>query len=253
MDRLKDKVALITGGAKGIGKASAELFVKEGCKVVLTDVDDASGQKVADALGENCVFMHQDVAKEDEWKHIIAKTLETFGHLDVVFNNAGIAVFENPEETTLETWHKVLGIDLDGVMLGTKLGIKAMKNNPNGGSIINVSSIAGLIGIPNLFAYNAAKGGVRMMTKSAALYCAQQNYNIRVNSIHPGYIDTPLVDKAGEDLKNDALKQELIKLHPMGRLGTAEEIAQLALFLATDESSFSTGSEFTADGGYTAQ
>lgn len=153
--------------------------------------------------------------------------------------------FNDAETIDLATWHKILSVDLDGVMLGTKCAIKFMKEN--GGSIVNISSIAGLIGISNLYAYNAAKGGVRMLTKSAALYCAEKHYAIRVNSVHPGYAHTPMVDAYPE------MRQKLESLHPMGRLGTADEIANAALYLASDESSFSTGSELVVDGGYTAQ
>lgn len=153
--------------------------------------------------------------------------------------------FNNAEEIDGDMWHKILSVDLDGVMWGVKQAIPAMKKN--GGSIVNISSIAGLIGIPNLYAYNAAKGGVRMLTKSAALYCAEKGYKIRINSIHPGYVHTPMVDKYPE------MRHSLEALHPVGRLGEPEEITNMALYLASDESSFSTGSEFVVDGGYTAQ
>lgn len=245
MGRLDGKVAIITGAAKGIGLACATRFVKEGAKVVITDVDEEQGVKAAEALGDNATFVKQNVAKEAEWEKVMTATKEAFGQIDIILNNAGILSFNNAEEITEKDWHSVLSVDLDGVMWGVKLGIKEMK--ANGGSIINLSSIAGLIGISNLFAYNAAKGAVRMLTKSAALYCAENHYPIRINSIHPGYVHTPMVDVYPE------MREQLESLHPMGRLGEPEEIANMALYLASDESSFSTGSEFVVDGGYTAQ
>ena len=190
-------------------------------------------------------FIEHNVADEQAWETVFTKTIELFGHVDIVVNNAGILDFNNAEHITDDIWHKVLAVDLDGVMYGVKHGIAHMKKN--GGSIINLSSIAGLIGIPNLFAYNAAKGGVKMLTKSAALYCAENQYQIRINSIHPGYVHTPMVDAYPE------MRADLEKLHPLGRLAEASEIAQMAVYLASDESKFVTGSELVIDGGYTAQ
>lgn len=249
MDLLKNKVAIITGGAKGIGLASARAFVEEGAKVVITDVDSDNGEKEAESLGQSAIFIKQDVSKEEDWRNVFKEVVDKFGNVDILFNNAGIGIMHDIEHTSFDEWHKELGIDLDGVFLGTKYAINAMKDH--GGSIINMSSIEGLVGDPSLTAYNAAKGGVRMLTKSAALYCANQGYNIRINSIHPGYINTPLVQGQMDD--DPKLKEHLLSLHPMGRLGRPEEIANLAVFLASDKSSFSTGSEFVADGGYTAQ
>lgn len=249
MDLLKNKIAIITGGAKGIGLASAKAFVDEGAKVAITDVDTDNGEKAVSSLGQNAIFMKQDVSKEEDWKNVFKQVIDKFGKVDVVMNNAGIGTAVDIEHMSLDQWHRDLSVDLDGVFLGTKYGIINMKDH--GGSIINLSSIEGLIGDPSIPAYNAAKGGVRLMTKSAALYCAKNNYGIRVNTIHPGYIDTPMVQAATKD--NPEMEKYLISLHPMGRLGRAEEIANMAVFLASDKSSFSTGSEFVADGGYTAQ
>lgn len=245
MGRLDGKVAIVTGAAKGIGLACAQLFVKEGAKVVITDLDETEGAKASATLGGNAAFVKQNVAKEDEWQKVMTATKQVFGKVDIILNNAGILSFNNAEEITEEDWHKVLAVDLDGVMWGVKYGIKEMKTT--GGSIINLSSIAGLIGISNLFAYNAAKGAVRLLTKSAALHCTENHYPIRINSIHPGYVHTPMVDAYPE------MREKLESLHPMGRLGEPNEIANMALYLASDESSFSTGSEFVVDGGYTAQ
>ncbi|KRL61253.1 3-oxoacyl-ACP reductase [Latilactobacillus fuchuensis DSM 14340 = JCM 11249] len=245
MDRLQNKVAIITGGIKGIGLATAQAFVAEGAQVVITDIDGTNHQTVLEALSPSAHFIEHNVADEQAWETVFTKTIELFGHVDIVVNNAGILDFNDAEHITDDIWHKVLAVDLDGVMYGVKHGIAHMKKN--GGSIINLSSIAGLIGIPNLFAYNAAKGGVKMLTKSAALYCAENQYQIRINSIHPGYVHTPMVDAYPE------MRADLEKLHPLGRLAEASEIAQMAVYLASDESKFVTGSELVIDGGYTAQ
>lgn len=245
MDRLQNKVAIITGGIKGIGLATAQAFVAEGAQVVITDIDGTNHQTVLEALSPSAHFIEHNVADEQAWETAFTKTIELFGHVDIVVNNAGILDFNDAEHITDDIWHKVLAVDLDGVMYGVKHGIAHMKKN--GGSIINLSSIAGLIGIPNLFAYNAAKGGVKMLTKSAALYCAENQYQIRINSIHPGYVHTPMVDAYPE------MRADLEKLHPLGRLAEASEIAQMAVYLASDESKFVTGSELVIDGGYTAQ
>lgn len=249
MARLSGKVALVTGAAKGIGLSIAELFIKEGAQVVLTDIDVEHGQDAADKLGKQARFIKQDVTSESEWLSVYDQIHQVYGQLDILVNNAGVGILHSIEETDFEEWRRLIAINLDSVFLGTKYGIEQMK--AQGGSIVNISSIAGLVGDPNLLAYNAAKGGVRMLTKSAALLCAEKHYNIRINSIHPGYISTSLVQGQMRDDPN--LKDHLLQLHPMGRLGKPEEIAEMALFLASDESSFSTGSEFIADGGYTAQ
>lgn len=248
MGRLDDKVAIITGGANGIGLATAKRFASEGAKVAITDVNDANSERDLKAIGHGAIFIKHDVSKEEDWQNVFKKVIETFGKVDVVFNNAGIAAFNDAEHVTLDEWHKVMAIDLDGEMLGVKYGIQNMKDH--GGSIINMSSIEGLIGYPNLFAFTAAKGAVRLMTKSAALYCAKQKYGIRVNSIHPGPIHKPELD---DDPKEQKLIGEHLKDLPLGRFGEKDEVAGLALYLASDDSTFSTGSEFVIDGGYTAQ
>lgn len=245
MGLLDGKVAIVTGAAKGFGLATSKAFIKEGAKVVMTDVDDKEGQKQADQLGEDAIFIKQDVSKEEEWPQVFEKAEQTFGPVNILLNNAGILLFDNAESFKLDDFHKILSVDLDGVALGQKYGIQHMKEH--GGSIINLCSIAGLIGISNLFSYNAAKGAVRLITKSAALYCCEKKYPIRVNSVHPGYAHTPMVDAYPE------MRESLEALHPMGRLGSADEIANMCVFLASDKSSFSTGSEFVTDGGYTAQ
>lgn len=256
MDRVKDKVALVTGASAGLGKAAALMLAREGAKVVVSDIKKDEGQAVVDQIakgGGEALFVEHDVAEENQWRAVVERTIERFGRLDVVVNNAGVLLEANVEETSLEDWRWLMRINLDGVFLGTRFGIEAMKKS-GGGSIINLSSIEGIIGDPKLAAYNASKGGVRIFTKSAALHCAKAGYNIRVNSIHPGYIWTPMVETfAREQGDVEAVHEELNKLHPIGHTGEPDDIAYGVLYLASDESKFVTGSELVIDGGYTAQ
>ncbi len=254
MARVADKVALVTGGALGLGKAAAEMLAREGAKVAVTDVNVDEGQRVAagiNAKGGHAIFVQHDVSSEDQWKAAIKATLDAFGRLDIMVNNAGVGVLGNVEDTTLEDWRRTQSVNLDGVFLGTKYGIEAMRKS-GGGSIINLSSIEGLIGDPDLAAYNASKGGVRIFTKSAALHCAREKYGIRVNSVHPAYIWTPMVEAVtgGEGTEK---YQSLVDLHPIGHLGEPDDIAYGIVYLASDESKFMTGAELVIDGGYTAQ
>lgn len=256
MGRVQGKVALITGAAKGIGREAALLLAREGARVAVTDVDEAEGRKVTEAIaaaGGEALFLKQDVADESQWQAVIAAVVERFGALNILVNNAGVALAGSVEETSLEDWRWLMSINLDAVFLGTKHAILAMKET-GGGSIVNISSIEGIIGDPNLAAYNASKGGVRIFTKSAALHCAKAGYKIRVNSVHPGYIWTPMVEGFLNETEDPAAgKEGLVALHPIGRLGVAGDIANGILYLASDESSFMTGSELVIDGGYTAQ
>ena len=255
--RIAGKVVLITGGASGIGLASAETCAREGATVVITDVNRAEGEAQArrlKAAGLEVEFLQQDASSEADWRRVVDEILERHGHLDVLVNNAGIGVMATIEQETLEGWRRTQAVNMEGVFLGTREAVRAMKER--GGSIINISSIEGIIGEPLVPAYNASKGGVRIFTKSVALHCAQQGYRIRVNSIHPGYIGTPLVANAMGALPPDealALQQELISRIPLARLGDPQEIANGVLFLASDESSYMTGSELVIDGGYTAR
>ena len=256
MDRVKGKVAIVTGGAVGLGKATAVMLAQESADVVITDIKDEEGKLTAEAItntGGKSLFIHHDVTKEDGWRHVITETLSAFGKIDILVNNAGVLLSASVEDTSLEQWRWLMSVNLDGVFLGTKYGIEAMKKS-GGGSIINLSSIEGLIGDPKLAAYNASKGGVRIFTKSAALHCAKQGYNIRVNSVHPGYIWTPMVEdytKSGKDAAEE--KRLLDSLHPIGHVGEPNDIAYGIVYLASDESKFVTGSELVIDGGYTAQ
>jgi NAD(P)-dependent dehydrogenase (short-subunit alcohol dehydrogenase family) len=255
--RVAGKVALITGGASGIGLASAEACAREGAVVVITDVNAQQGEAQATRLagaGLKVEFARQDAASEPDWKRIVDEVLDRHGRLDVLVNNAGIAVIAAIEQETLDGWRRTQAVNMEGVFLGTREAIRAMKDR--GGSIINISSIEGIIGDPMIPAYNASKGGVRIFTKSVALYCAQQGYGIRVNSVHPGYVSTPLVENALAALPAEqvaALQQDLIARIPLGRVAEPREIANVVLFLASDESSYMTGSELVVDGGYTAK
>ena len=257
MKRVKNKVAIVTGGASGLGKSSAKLLAREGAKIVVSDIDEEGGKKVVQQIKEDggeAIFIKQDVAKEDEWKNVIETTLETYGKLHILANSAGIGLGGTVEDVTLEDWKNLIDINLNGTFLGTKYGIKGMRKTDEGGSIINFSSIEGLIGDPNLPAYNASKGGVTIFTKSAALHCAKQGYGIRINSIHPAYIWTPMVEnflKAQGDVEEG--KKQLESLHPIGHLGEPDDIGYGVVYLASDESKYMTGSELVIDGGYTAQ
>ncbi|MBN8606074.1 MAG: glucose 1-dehydrogenase [Caulobacterales bacterium] len=255
MGRVAGKVALVTGGGLGLGRAAALMLAREGAKIVVTDVNDKEGAKVADEIvdaGGEAMFLHHDVAKEADWDRVVRATVERFGGLRILVNNAGVALSADVEHTSLEEWRWLMSINLDSVFLGTKRAIEAMK--PTGGSIINLSSIEGLVGDANLAAYNASKGGVRIFTKSAALYCAKAGLNIRVNSIHPGYVWTPMVEEYLSKQPDPAAAKVLVAgMHPVNHLGEPDDIAYGVLYLASDESKFVTGAELVIDGGYTAQ
>ena len=255
MNRVKGKVALVTGASLGLGRAAAMLLAREGARVVLTDCRREEGGALADQIvgeGGEALFLAHDVASEADWKRVVAAAVSRFSRLDILVNNAGVALAGNVENTTLEQWRWLMSINLDGVFLGLKYAVAVMKEK--GGSIINLSSIEGLIGDPNLAAYNASKGGVRLLTKSAALHCANAGYKIRVNSIHPGYIETPMVQGLVEEQPDPAAARAAIAaLHPVGHIGEPDDIAYGVLYLASDESKFVTGAELVIDGGYTAQ
>ncbi len=255
--RLRNKVALLTGAAAafkeelmGFGGTVAHLFAREGAKIVLTDIRDEIGEKSAIRLraqGREAIYINLDVTSEVAWQRAVAHTLNTYGRLDILFNNAGVVLPAKVEHMTEEMWDKELNIHAKGVFLGTKTVIPAMRK-AGGGSIINTSSIMGIVGSPRAPAYSAAKGAIRLFSKTAALQYAREN--IRVNSIHPGYVVTPLTERIFADPE---VNKELIRQTPMGRLGTAEDIANGVLFLASNESSWVTGSELVIDGGMTAR
>lgn len=258
MGRLANKVALVTGAASGLGAATATLLACEGAKVVLTDLDAETGEAAATAIvdaGCDAAFVRLDVSREDDWDEAIERTMAMFGGLHVLVNNAGVA-FPNGsvEGQTLDDWRAIMSVNLEGVFLGTKAGIAAMRKTGGGGSIINFSSILGIGGSATTAAYCASKGGVRLFTKSAALHCAKAGYRIRVNSIHPGYIWTPMLE---ETLRRrgdiDEERKKIEALTPLGHAGVPDDIAYGVLYLASDESKFVTGTELVIDGGYLAQ
>ena len=236
MGRVDNKVALITGGARGMGAADARMLVKEGAKVVIGDILDNEGQALADELGDAARYIHLDVSSADDWTAAVDTALSSFGKLNVLVNNAGIVQVGPLKTLDVARWQKVLDVNLTGPMLGTKAVIGPMIE-AGGGSIINVSSIEGLRGAAYVHSYVASKWGLRGLTKSSALELASSN--IRVNSIHPGFIRTPMTEHLPEDMVQT----------PLGRPGTPDEVATFVVFLASDESSFSTGSEFVVDGG----
>ncbi len=240
MGRLENKVALITGGARGQGAAEAELFAQEGAKVYITDVLDDVGAETAARLGDAVTYLHHDVTSEDEWTGVVEGIKEETGRLDVLVNNAGIFRIAGMFDTTLEQWNQMIEINQTGVFLGLRTAGLVMRNQGSG-SIINISSIAGLSGAGMAHAYAATKWAVRGMSKSAALELAADN--VRVNSVHPGIIETPMLDEFGENLPR--IREGI----PMGRTAKASEVANVVLFLATDESSYCTGHEFVVDGG----
>lgn len=256
MDRVKDKVALVTGGAKGIGAACVRLLAREGAAVAVTDVDVTLGSKLADDIncaGGAAMFLEHDVGDETQWRDVMDTVVRRLGRLDIVVNNAGLGIAGDIEHATMDEWRKLMRVNLDGVFLGTKYAVQTLRRF-GGGSIINMSSIEGLVGDPKIAAYNSSKGGVRLLTKSAALYCAKAGYKIRVNSVHPGYIWTPMVEnflRTSGDVEKG--RKALDALHPLGHIGEPDDIAYGVLYLASDESKFVTGSELVIDGGYTAQ
>jgi 3(or 17)beta-hydroxysteroid dehydrogenase len=249
MGRLAGKIALVTGAASGIGEGIARAFVAEGAIVVLTDIAEGRGEQVC----------RLDVRNEADWVRSVDAVLEAHGRLDVLVNNAGITGFEgtppaphDPENASLEDWHAVLATNLDGVFLGCKHAIRAMKAAGTG-SIINISSRAGLVGMPGAAAYAASKAAVRNHTKTVALYCAEQGWKIRCNSIHPAAILTPMWDPVlGTGAKREKRMASIVRNTPLARFGTVEEVGALAVLLASDEAAYMTGSELNLDGGLLA-
>ena len=250
MGRLAGKTALITGAASGIGRATAVLFHAEGAKVAATDRNEAG---LAEAGAFANLVLSQDVTDEARWREIVDSVLAAFGRLHILVNSAGIALKGNIETATVEDWRKTQAVNVEGVFLGCREAIRAMKET-GGGSIVNLSSVAGIIGDAQSAAYCASKGAVRLLTKSAALHCGRAGYNIRLNSVHPSFADTPMVRELIASSRNpERVLEGLTRAAPMGRMGRAEEVAQAILYLASDESSFTTGAEIVVDGGLTAQ
>ena len=248
--RLENKVALISGGARGMGAVEARLFAENGARVVIGDILEDEGRRTEAEINEaggECVFVRLDVTSEESWHDAVAAAVGRFGKLDILVNNAGIYRTHNVLETSGEEWDQVMDINAKGVFLGTKAAIPAMRQN-GGGSIVNISSVAGLIGNFMSSAYTASKGAVRLFTKSTAIQYAGDG--IRANSVHPGTIET---DMTAPVLADADYRQDRINRTPLGRLGTAADVAYGVLFLASDEASFMTGSELVIDGGRTAE
>ena len=248
--RLADKTALVTGAASGIGRATVALFHAEGAKVAATDRNQA---ELADLKGVADLTLVQDVTDEGCWREVVDAVVSAFGRLDILVNSAGIGGIGNIETATLADWRKVNAVNVEGTFLGCREAVRAMKGN-GGGSIVNLSSVAGIIGDAQTIAYCASKGAVRLLTKSAALHCGRMGYKIRVNSVHPSFADTAMVQELIANSKNpERTRDGLMRAAPLGRLGKAEEIAAAILYLASDESAFTTGAEIVVDGGLTAQ
>lgn len=256
MQRAKDKVTLITGASRGIGASTARLFAKEGARVIVTDILDNEGKKLSDEI--NATYYHLDVGVEGDWQSVTSEIKQKYGRVDVLFNNAGITGTnedlgpQDPENASLESWHFIHKVNLDGAFLGCKYGIQLMKEH--GGSIINMSSRSGVVGIPAAAAYASSKAAIRNHTKSVALYCAQKGYNIRCNSVHPGAIPTPMWDTmlgTDPDQRKKVIDQ-LAKGIPLGHMGDPLDVAHAVLYLGVEESKYVTGIELTLDGGILA-
>jgi 3(or 17)beta-hydroxysteroid dehydrogenase len=256
MGRLDGKIALVTGGARGIGRAAATRLSEEGASVVITDMNGAGAEASAGAIGGNAEGLQHDVRSAEDWQRVMDHILARFGRLDIQVNNAGILATANTqtvENTDIDQWRAVQGVNVEGVYLGCQFAIATMKRS-GGGSIVNLSSIAGLIGTPHLFAYGASKGAVRQLTKSVAVYCGRAGYKIRCNSVHPGLIQTDMGDEVmgldnGDAERNKATR---VKMVPLGYIADPVQVANCILFLASDESSYVTGAELVVDGGFTA-
>ena len=256
MGRLTNRIAMVTGGARGLGAAQCRLFAREGARVAIADVDTAAASALAKELAASGGWARPytlDVTDESGWDATLAAVIADCGGFDVLVNNAGIGRIASVEDCTLADWRAVMSVNLDGVFLGTRAAIRAMKDR-GGGSIINMSSIYGIVGDPLTAAYNASKGGVRNFTKSAALHCARSGYDIRVNSVHPSFILTDMVIGAAGSLPDPAAYlKELVARHPIGKLCEPEDVAYACLYLASDETRNQTGIEIVVDGGYLAQ
>jgi 3(or 17)beta-hydroxysteroid dehydrogenase len=252
MARVTGKIAIVTGAASGIGRACAQRLAAEGASVLVTDRDDRGATLVAASLGPPHLAHALDVTDEAAWKTTVDLAVATFGRVDVLVNAAGIGAVANIEDTTLAQWRLVQAVNSDGVFLGCREVFRAMK--PGGGSIVNISSVAGLIGDGDLPAYCASKGAVRLLSKAVALHGARRGANIRCNSVHPGFIATPMVDALAAAYPDPvAARERLANANPLRRIGEVDDVASLVLYLASDESKFVTGAELVVDGGATAR
>lgn len=255
MGRVEGKMAFVTGGAQGLGRAAALMLAKEGAKVTVADINAKGAAAVADEINalypDKAFAVALDVTREEQWKEALAAADKAMGGINVLFNNAGIGGGTTVEDTDFETYKKVMAVDVDSVFLGCKYAIPYMVPHAPG-SIINTSSIAGLIAGHNMAAYNAAKAAVWLLSKSVALHCAKRGYRIRSNSIHPTFIDTPILDGMARGMSKEELTRKLAKQVPLGIIGEPDDIAYAVVYLASDESKFMTGAELKLDGGISA-
>ncbi|HEY6578211.1 MAG TPA: SDR family oxidoreductase [Rhizomicrobium sp.] len=258
--RVKGKIALVTGAAQGLGEATARMLAREGARVAITDINGEGAHRVAQAINARnegaAIALSHDVTSEDQWIGAVAETERQFGGLHVLVNNAGIGLTRDLEAITIEEWRRVHAIDLDGVFLGCKRAIpliaRTVKATGLGGSIVNISSISGIIAGHNMAAYNSAKAAVRHLSKSVALHCAKRGYAIRCNSVHPVFIATPILNGLVERLGREEAYAKLGRQIPLGHIGEPDDIAYAVLYLASDESKFVTGAELKVDGGISA-
>ena len=253
MGRLEGKTALVTGAASGIGLQTSIRLAEEGARVMMTDINLEKVRQQAEKIGANATFLKLDITEEEEWISALDETVKRFDRLDILVNSAGMVLIADVEQITLEDWRKVHAVNLDGTFLGCKHGVRVMKEF-GAGSIINLSSVSGMIGGFNLAAYNSSKGAVRMLTKSVALHCARAGYGIRCNSIHPTFIETPMLESMIRDSPDpEKARQTLVRQVPLRRIGKPEDVANMIVYLASDESTFVTGTEMVIDGGVIAQ
>ena len=253
MGRLEGKTALVTGAASGIGLQTSIRLAEEGARVMMTDINLEEVRQQAEKPGATATFLKLDITEEEEWISVLDETVKRFDRLDILVNSAGMVLIADVEQITLEDWRKVHAVNLDGTFLGCKHGVRVMKEF-GAGSIINLSSVSGMIGGFNLAAYNSSKGAVRMLTKSVALHCARAGYGIRCNSIHPTFIETPMLESMIRDSPDpEKARQTLVRQVPLRRIGKPEDVANMIVYLASDESTFVTGTEMVIDGGVIAQ
>ena len=253
MGRLEGKTALVTGAASGIGLQTSIRLAEEGARVMMTDINLEEGLQQAEKLDANATFLKLDITEEEEWISVLDETVKQFDRLDILVNSAGMVLIADVEQITLEDWRKVHAVNLDGTFLGCKHGVRVMKEF-GAGSIINLSSVSGMIGGFNLAAYNSSKGAVRMLTKSVALHCARAGYGIRCNSIHPTFIETPMLESMIRDSPDpEKARQTLVRQVPLRRIGKPDDVANMIVYLASEESTFVTGTEMVIDGGVIAQ
>ncbi len=261
MNRLENKVAVITGATMGLGEAAARRFLEEGARVVIAARSEEKGRALAEEMGEGCRFFHLDVTDYENWQRCIDFTLKEFGKLDILINNAGISVAETIADATPASYDAIIDTNQKGVFYGMKLAIEAMRENPAAGdfdhpcAIVNTASIDGAVGDSLYFAYCASKSAVESMTRCAALYCGEQGLAIRVNAVAPGYIMTPMAvqDAAERNLTIEEYEEDMAADHPIGHIGRPDDIANAYLYLASDEAKFVTGTTLMVDGGYTAK